>query len=773
MKCKQPKQTFLIAFLVLTLFFSLIQIGYAVQVKQGIILKTSSNNAQFTMGTNFDFYKVEVNSTHLWIDKTYSSKHYTRYCIYVVSPNNTQFTVNTWFETKDSFAMLTINAPASTNIVMGFTSPNLLSASVSGAVSSSWNPATKTLAFTVNTGIGSTFTITVTVTETAFNTSPENYEVEITNYEDIGGDRYVFSGTKYYTFQAKYWDGNGYEDLDTLKIKFTDGLNWIICSYDVSTGLYTLEDGSEVVNFQSGTLTILDSNLLQVTFNLYFTNKILDAFDVCIHMWCNDTSGTSDGWEIKANYFNIYNLGGHSTLTSSGDAGRIDGGDVFDLYAYNQSWVKATLTFRNLQHLKLLPMVQFKLSGDISPYFELVYQVEYCINGEWLEGYKVRMRNGISGYLGTGSNRHVGIFALWYNNGVLIKTDEVYFYHTGLSDQNTTYQYWLDLWFNKQNASSIVGGRLNAYYFPMTDTSNSWLRWLTGSNWGANESKLKQSMFFEGMIDGDGNIIHTQQIEMVRVSFLLNCSGTLYSYKVTVSNHNVFDIDIGSDPFTGIQTPVFDETKIIVMPQGGFLGSVVSTLSGAFNALGNFISPALMAFINNYLMPALLGLWNGLVSVMNSLLSFSGNPHLFTDIINFLTMLATNVGNALVYIGTLLTQGFLFLGTIFTNFATVITSFVGTFISMWDMGMGVVGGAYGVGLDFWAMTSPIIVPLLTLLAIGYVIWLITLWDERGLGAVIDHVRGVLDIGAFIFGTLLHIGQVFIQFISALIEALPF
>jgi len=216
----------------------------------------------------------------------------------------------------------------------------------------------------------------------------QNYDVDITDMEGCGN--WVFAEEKYYTFQTKYRDSDSYEDLDTCKFAFTDGVSWVNASYDVSANEYTLESGADIARLKDGSITIADANLLQVTFLIYFKNRVLDAYNVDIWMWCNDTTGATTGWQILAmDYFNIYNLGGHSTLTSSGDAGRSIGGDVFDLYAYNNSWVDVSMIFRDLQHVKMLPLITYTNELAILNW-SLTFYMDYCVGDSdtWVKGLK-------------------------------------------------------------------------------------------------------------------------------------------------------------------------------------------------------------------------------------------------------------------------------------------------------------------------------------------------------------------------------------------------
>jgi hypothetical protein len=296
--------------------------------------------------------------------------------------------------------------------------------------------------------------------------------------------------------------------------------------------------------------------------------------------------------------------------------------------------------------------------------------------------------------------------------------------------------------------------------------------------------------YFFDLVDEDGNTVNLGYYDAFVKA--VNYLSAGYGITVMIPEHTHFAwmivililYIIVASASIGLAVYTMQGGKLSDIPIiGGALQTVSDWITTLANAIGRVLSPigkwitdafiSTMTPVVNAIISAGQALWSLIVQGMDTLLSFSGNAHLFTDIINFLGTLVTNIGNAFTFIGTLLTQGFTLLGAFFSNVATIITSFVGTFVSMWNYFCQIVGGAYGVGVDFWNMAAPVLPSLLTLLAIGYVIWLIVLWEEQGLGAVIDHFRGLFDIAAFILGTLLHIAQVFIQFVNGLIEALPF
>lgn len=703
----------------------------------GTVWRTSSNNARFTMGTDLTFYRVQANTTHIWFDKSFTAHYYTRYCIYVTAPSNVNLTINTWFASTTGTASLTITAPTGAQIKLGFYSPNLQSASVSGAiVSQTYTSANQTLNFVAyRSGTSSqTFTLSATANETLEdNITPENVAVAITDYEDVAGEKWVFSEESYYTFRAQYWDGNGYSTLNTVKMAFNVGSitmydnGWVNTSYDQVAGEYALDSGDGMVNLKAGTITALDANTLQVTFLIYFKNTVLDASDIDLYLWCNDTRGASDGWEIiKADYFNIYNQGGHSTLVTSGDAGRSTGGDVFDLYANSGgSWAYCSVEYRNLVHVKLLPTVNIDNVSATTNFF-LKYGMDFCVSGEWISGLLVKI--GVQGTTVTGSARSVDATAQWYYGDSGIKTDYCYMFPR----QNTTtstFRYWLDLWFNKVNSSSVQGGRVNAYEYPIKNAAHPWFVWLTGDDWGIDDDKPKESDCFIMMKDVDGNTVYTQEIQMVKLWFNVSVS-VQADEGVTISNHDVFDLTFGGEPLFGIQTPVFDETKVPVMPQGGFLGALTSWLAIVWKGLQDIFGPAI------------LGFWDAFVGFLDSVFTYFGWNNGFSQILSIISNFLGWVSTSLSLLLIILIEIFLFIVGAFTQmvsyfvqFFTSLTSFYNDLLWIWNY-------AY----PYWGWIPEVIQQILPLLFLFAALWILSpLLEQRSLQRGFEGVKSRLEL----------------------------
>jgi len=477
-------------------------------------------------------------------------------------------------------------------------------------------------------------------------------------------------------------------------------------------------------------------------------------------MWCSDTSGAEDGWDIGAsNHFNIYNLGGHSTLETTGNASRITGGDVFDLYAYSEndtvSSVEATALFRNLQHIKLLPEVTSKLALGT---FKIQYYIDYCIDeDEWLEGWGLDIL--IYGW-GTGSYRHTKWTVWGYNRGEYVSVEQISTFRSrnGTTGSDTKVRFWIDLWINRINASTTVGGRINAYEYPMKDDSNYWLRWLTGNNWGVNEDEEKEFMFFSDILDSDGNVVSASQIQLMRIRSNLSIPAIDDAQYVTVKNYDVFDLTFGSDPLQGVQTPSFDETRVPVMPQGGFLGWLGSTLSGIWRWLGAAFGPALLNF------------WNAFVGFLDTIFTWAGWPNGFSQLLSWIGSLLSWLGNSFTYLLAFLTSVFTFLMSFLGKMLNTLSTIVGQWVSIVSSFFGFLGDSANTGVHLWndlGLANWVIIG-----AILYPIFLFTIFERKGIDGVLNHLKMVLDIFGWIVNIFITVIQLFLNLIGRIIESIP-
>lgn len=747
-----------------------------ITVKENVVLRTST--CDFITGAELEFYRVEVNQSYLWLDQTYTSKYYTRYCIYVVSPSNVNLTLNSWFPTKDSSATLAISSPVATNIYVRLYSPNLLTASATDVFAQQWFSANKTLTMTVNTATSTTFTITTTVSETAYNNPPENVEVVIT---DMDGGNWVFSESHYYNFRAKFWDRDGTADLDEMKIRFTDGNSTVIAVYDSTS--WSLDSGDNIVNLKDGTATALDSNLLQVTFPIYFEQTILDALDVDIFVWCDDTSGASDGWDrLQTDYFNIYNVGGQVEYEFSGNAGKIEGGDWNNLYAEADSWAKASIKFRKLQYVDAIFGINclgntsetedddagYPSSGGMLRKGYFYFGFDYKVDDTWLEGWYVKLELvdiDRGGGMPVATIANWAMFnATWYYRGVEQTHDYVPCWYEGIQpdDYRDTQRLRLRFWFNKANASTTIGGWVCPVFYGYTPAGN-WV--LDGSAQpkldainAMNETTAKESFFFTDLLNSSNGVMSVKHVDMMRFWVQVernNEDNYIYIIKTTEE----LNFKLAAGEMIGVDTPAPIEP---VLPDEAFTGGLLGWLGGVFGGIWQWITEALG--------PAALGFWDTFVGWLDTIASWLGMPNGFSNLLNWLTNAWTWMTLSWTYIISMLTSVFSFLGVTMGKFTNTMSTVVGNWVLVVQGVFDMLDGVYTGGVSLWdqlGMSSWV-----TLAAILYPLWLVILWEEQGFDAVEKQLRLIWDVVNMLVHVFLTIIQMTLNIIGRIIESIP-
>ena len=98
--------------------------------------------------------------------------------------------------------------------------------------------------------------------------------------------------------------------------------------------------------------------------------NIVDSYNVSLDYYTYNNYTESD--DITGDYRNIYNLGGKVYYDFTGDAGRVTGGEPFQLYVNQTGAIADTsAVFRKLQHWRML------LELDFSPTWSVNHFVDY------------------------------------------------------------------------------------------------------------------------------------------------------------------------------------------------------------------------------------------------------------------------------------------------------------------------------------------------------------------------------------------------------------
>jgi len=583
-----------------------------------------------------------------------------------------------------------------------------------------------------------------------------NVNVTITNMEGCGN--WVFAEEQYYDFLA-YYTGI---DFDTLEIAFSNGEHWINASYDISKQEYWLTSGSDHALLKGGATTTTDSTL-GVTFEIYFKNTILDAYNVDIYMRSNKTNGETTGWELReADYFNIYNLGGRSTLEISGDAGRKVGGDVYELYANGaDAWVRANVTWRKFQHLHFL--TSFVTGGEVSR--TVWYGVDFCdpTTEDWIEGWKVSIELD---NFDESDDAWAQLNVTWYSSGsdipvkseIIVSLWKENAFSTPDGDMDGT-TFWVDLWFNKINASSTIGGRVTTHSYGLTKSDPDWWDWWgwwgTGK-WKPMHGNNTQSMFFAELEDANDDVISSKQLDMMIV--WCNFTSIPIGGNIYIQDYDLFDWTLAKNGMEGINTPIFVEPETPAIPSSGFLAPLLAGFRDIGNAITTAITIANIAYFTTF------------TKFMDTIAGWLGYP-------NFFNNLSTWIANGWQYMITSFTLLFLALTDIFNvantisgQFFTFTSSIVTSWILLWNTFWNVMRDGLNTGFSFTRDLN--ILMWLQIGAILYPLHLLTLYQLKGWGAIQAEIDFGIGIITFIVDILVTVAMLFINLIVSLIELIP-
>jgi len=603
---------------------------------------------------------------------------------------------------------------------------------------------------------------------------PVGYSLTSDIEPDNSGDDWVFTEWKYYTFQFTIPSYSYSGSLDYVYIGFEEILTssgtvgfaaWSNGSYwDCAFNTVYESRNLAPIRVKTGSWSS-DDDGTTITFPLWFTKSCLDIWaDNCVDVlaWFNDTTGYESGWDTVAyNYFRIYTDGGFSTTaTFTGDAGVLPGGRDFSLFAYNDSYAYKDMIWRDLQHIKVMPTINFRAGLQT---FQVYYGFDYMLkDGSWCTGLNLRLEPDAVAYTGVfAADVWINMTAMWYYNNSLVKEDVLYmFYHGEVYDAPDPgrWQFWIDLWFDNANASSVMGGRINAYEFPMKDESAIWLRWLS-SNWGVKDDVLKQSECMMPLWDSDGALISSEQIQFVKVHSALNVVPYDAEQFVAITDFSVFDTTLSREPtLKGISTPPWDETQMPVVGNTGVLGAIWSMFAG----MGKWLS-------DNILFGG-LALWPAFVSFLDTIAGWLGAPSGFSNLLTWLGTGWTWLVNSFTYALSLIFNIFLFLGSIMYAIITTLGEAIVAFVTMIGMIGGFLSGTVGGAGDLWNTLG--ISTWITIGIIFYPLYLIILWDQKGMDEVVKQLSMIVGILTWLKDLFMGLINLVLNLIGRIIESIP-
>jgi len=434
--------------------------------------------------------------------------------------------------------------------------------------------------------------------------------------------------------------------------------------------------------------------------------------------------------------------------------------------------VEATATFRKLQHIHAqfaigIPVSWESLNHANEGYVE--FGIDYCYNDIWIEnGWKIRINITDANIAGTGfgseANNWLQLNVSWYNQEVFIKNDILYTLWEGgpggLSGGEHTADYfrlWLDLWFNKVNASTVVGGRVNSYYYGMTDYASPHLRWLLGADWGPMIQEVSQSMYFGDLEDTSGNIISAKQIEMMRIRVKVWRSAN-YDYRWVLRDYDILSFEFPPGEMMGINTPIFVTTKTPDMPGGGFLDALRVGFSN------------LITTITNALGPAMLNFWNTFVGFLDTVFTAVGWENGFSQMLSWINSLMTWLADSFSILILILTQVFSVLSSVISPLTSTLAIIGGWVTSIFSGISGMITYLNIAIVD--SGLGELFVASLLLIGICLPFLEIVRMEQHGFGILFADLSKVIDVASFLITTGMSVIRFFVYLVTSVIESIP-
>jgi len=590
-----------------------------------------------------------------------------------------------------------------------------------------------------------------------FGTVTDNFKVQFFLTTAQGGDSAVRLDYNNQPGPVIVADGQGYPYGSILKFRN-------------SSGLFPLDNS----------VTLSDGTFYNITLDINMATKTYDIYvdGVLKHSGAefNDTSISALNMITLTTY--AISLTEYSDFT-------VD--DIKMWYGTSQTGMgiaQTTVAFRNLQHMHTLFAVGIP-NGDAyiaDPNEGFVeFGIDYCIDDEWINNaWKVRINVTDARLVGYTFWSHVTgnppadwirLDISWYtHNTTYVKTDTIYTYWEGQGGSADWFRLWLDLWFNKINASSTVGGRVGTYYYGVEDQSNPWLRLVNGAEWGIKAQEHTHSLFFAPLTDAEGNIVSASRIKMVRIRCKVWRSNNK-GYRWELRNFDVLNYRFAPNIMQGVDTPTFQAPRMPTLPSGGLLASLQAALQSSLNALIEHLVTAGL-----YMFPIFVGF-------MDNIFAYFGYPGLFSTILNAASNFFTYFALTLNYTVQFLPPLFDVLSNTFSFIISYLINFINVYIQIATIVKGILDGTYtittGLG-NIWELMNvegwDEAIPLFLFIA-----WMVSI-DSRarrakkyGVGwteIFVRDVKVIMDVVSFILHLFTTIADWSIGLILKIISAIP-
>jgi len=440
-------------------------------------------------------------------------------------------------------------------------------------------------------------------------------------------------------------------------------------------------------------------------------------------------------------------------------------------------YAEAKTVHRNLQHWHMsfdwaVEDVEFVQGPSINDqkhaYIETFEEEGYvmlgwdvCIDGTWQNNIlyaNVTIKDGL--ILKKDSN-WVLFNIDWYNYTTKISSETLYGLFEGWTGiktdeggKNVIGWHW-DIWFNLKDYSTWIGARLNTEWYGMKRNYPGWMPWVSDWNPAVGDRSYSDA-FTRLRKSGSSTIESVKEVDLVR--------SWVYVYRTNVSTFHYKIQNIEGESFQtatemqGVDTPPLIATKTPQTP-GGFM---TTSLGAIFKRVIDQLSASLTY--------GLMSLWGYFAGFLNTLAAWAGAPDFFTNLFTWISSFATWMGTAMGWALTYFADIFTFSGIVMSRYLSTVGTVLTQWGSMFTVAIDLFGNAYTSGLNLWTDLGGI--HWLRLAAIMYPVYLLYLWEQRGIDAVINNIRFIMEGVQFFIGLFLAVAQFAINLVVAVIDSIP-
>lgn len=448
-------------------------------------------------------------------------------------------------------------------------------------------------------------------------------------------------------------------------------------------------------------------------------------------------------------------------------ANRITGGSIFDVRVYANSTVAIYQYWKNLKSVDMvdyhwIPQSSMWNLGDnplYSQHESQTWGIDYYYQGGWVHGLSVKIITPIYESLLTpnaaGGKASVASEVDWYYKGILIKQDFIRSFPftnatTGQEPVSTTF--YVDLWFDMGNASSVMGGRVQAEYYAIQNT-NGWLATaISGQKFEPDMFNPPGSTCFVSLKDDSNKIFSSQNLKLFKLWENVTVGKQAWNPTFVYYKIQIPQMQVNDRAMSGVNNPATAETSMPNEPPGG--GSFFSWVGGSLAAVGTVIVKALIT--------GLQSLVNAFIGMLDYLFTRAGWANGFSILLGWISQFLGWMISAITYVALMLYSFFLFLATwlptVLTTFASLVLGFISIFgflITLWTGFGSTATGAGG-----------FIIGLLQFLPLVVFIWL---FMSKDFSQVLDKIHTLWDLSTSLVHILIYIGDFGINLISRVIQ----